>query len=120
MLHSAVERPATYVEYDETYTLDTVCALLLDSVARYHGFNDGNKRTALLTVLFTYRLNDIYFAATVRMNKDFDDTVMWVVTDKPDIDEISLRLKSLRDLHGVQNHKGWSQTFNYLRNRFNG
>ncbi len=101
LLRGAIERPLTFVGYRKTYDVDTVCAVLIDSIARYHGFNDGNKRTALITGIYTYRLNGIHFTATEKMNNDFDDLVMWVVTRKPSIEKIEIKLKNLR-----QNHEG--------------
>ncbi len=88
----------TFGQYED-YDLDTVCAPLIDSIARNHGFRDGNKRTALMVALVTYRMNKVSFEATNRMNKDFDDTVMWVVQQKPAIREIEARLKQLRKIH---------------------
>lgn len=72
LLESAVKRPETYTQFVEEYDLDTICALSLDSIARYHGFRDGNKRTALMTTIFTYRINGVHFKATEGMNEDFD------------------------------------------------
>jgi prophage maintenance system killer protein len=70
---------------------------MIDSIARYHGFNDGNKRTALMTTLFTYRKNGVHFKATMTMNKKFDALVMWTVKKKPEIPEIEQRLRKLRE-----------------------
>jgi|GEM_PF-3347705 death-on-curing family protein len=110
MLLSAIERPLTYIQYIDKYDLDTVCALLIDSVARYHGFRDGNKRTALMTAIFTYRVNGVHFKATAQMNMDFDELVMWVVKKKPSIDKITERLCELRVLH-EGNEETWSALF---------
>ena len=44
LIVSAVERPKTFVEYIDAYDIDTISALLIDGIARYHGFRDGNKR----------------------------------------------------------------------------
>jgi death-on-curing protein len=115
LIISAVERPLTYVEYVESYDLDTICALIIDSVARYHGYKDGNKRTALLMAIFAYRVNEVHFKATQEMNVDFDDLVMWVVIKKPGIDKISNRLKQLREIH-EGNEEPWSAMFTAFRN----
>ena len=87
------------MHYQDDYDLDTLCALLIDSLARYHGFKDGNKRTALMTAVYTYKLNGVHFEASKKMNQDFDDLVMWVVTKKPKIEMIRERLKRLRQLY---------------------
>ena len=96
-VHRAAERPLTYISYVESFDVDTVCAILIDAIAVYHGFNDGNKRTALMTAIFTYRINGVHFRATIAMNKEFDALVIWVVRKKPTIPEIEARLKKLRD-----------------------
>lgn len=115
LILSAIQRPLAYVEYVDTYDLDTICALIIDSVARYHGYKDGNKRTALLMAIFTYRVNGVHFKATDQMNMDFDELVMWVVTKKPGIEEISTRLKQLRVLHeGTE--EPWSAVFAAFKN----
>jgi death-on-curing protein len=113
-IHRAVERPVTYTSYIETYDLDTVCAVLVDSIARYHGFSDGNKRTALMTTMMTYRMNDINFKPTIAMNKEFDALVMWVVKKKPEIPQIEQRLKLLRTRFEV----GTQQPFSRMLNSF--
>jgi death on curing protein len=95
MLKGAVERPKTYMSYSDAYELHTVCALLLDSLARHHTFNDGNKRTALMTVIFTYRVNSVYLDLSLFMNKDYEKLVLWVVKEKPSIDEIVQKLTKL-------------------------
>lgn len=98
-VHAAVQRPLTYTQYVSEYDLDTVCALLIDSIARNHGFKDANKRTSLMTAIFTYRVNDVHFKATTEMNIDFDNLIMWVVLEKPLIDEVIVRLRQLRNRH---------------------
>lgn len=116
LLISAIERPATYIGYQEEYDVDTICALLIDSLARYHGFRDGNKRTALMTAIWTYRLNDVHFTATDSMNTDFDNMVMWVVTEKPEIDDIASKLKELRKLYECDSKANWRDIFTSFAN----
>ena len=110
-IHRAVERPLTYAHYVENYDIDTLCALLISSIARYHGFNDGNKRTALMTGIFTYRINNVHFKPTMTMNKDFDALVMWVVKKKPEIEAISDRLIKLRSKHEIPEAKSATSLF---------
>lgn len=111
-IHRAIERPMTYASYRDEYDIDTVCALLIDSIARYHGFNDGNKRTALMTAILTYRINEIHFKATDSMNEEFDALVMWVVNHKPEVEEIEERLKSLRKTHEIGGEQSIATLFN--------
>lgn len=110
IIHGAIERPVTYTEYIESYNIDTVCALLIDSIARNHGYNDGNKRTALLTAIFTYRINGVHFVASEQMNYDFDELVMWVVNEKPSIDKLTVRLQELKSLHAGK-QESWGSIF---------
>jgi death-on-curing family protein len=97
----AAERPLTFVHYAEHYDINTLCALLVSSIARYHGFSDGNKRTALMVAIFTYRINGVHFKSTITMNKEFDALVMWVVKKKPEIEDIENRLVKLRDKYEI-------------------
>ncbi len=106
-IHRAIERPMTYTSFVDDYDVDTICAVLVDSIARYHGFKDGNKRTALMTAILTYRINDVHFKSTVKMNKDFDALVMWVVKKKPEIIDIEVRLKSLRQRHQTDSEQSF-------------
>ena len=47
VINAAVNRPKTYLSYHDKCDLHTVCAVILDSLARNHGFIEGNKRTSL-------------------------------------------------------------------------
>jgi len=97
-IKAAVQRPSTYTQYTD-YDLDTICALLIDSIARGHGFKDGNKRTALMTAVFTYRINRVQFNPNEQMNRDFDELVMSVVLEKPSVKEITQKLQKVRSVH---------------------
>lgn len=108
-IHRAAERPVTYTSYVDQFDIDTICAVLIDSIARYHGFNDGNKRTALMTAMATYRINGYHFKVTLTMNKQFDFLVMWVVKKKPEIPEIEARLKRLREKFGAPTEQSWAK-----------
>lgn len=114
LIRSAVSRPPTYMSYNDS-DLHTVCALLLDSIARYHGFNDGNKRTSLITVIFTYTVNGTYLEFDMFLNDDFEELVLWVVKEKPDIAEISSKLKALTEKYEL---KGFDSVIEGLRRRF--
>lgn len=115
LILSAIGRPITFASYNEAYDIDDICAILIDSIARNHGFSDGNKRTALLTAIFTYRVNGIHFKATEEMNADFDELVMWVVNSKPSVKKVSNRLKTLRKRH-EGNEESWAAMFTAFRN----
>jgi death-on-curing family protein len=101
-IHGAVARPKTYLGYNPDCDLHTVCAVLLDSIARNHGFKDGNKRTGLMTTLYTYRINGVYLKFNLMMNKDYEELVLWVVIQKPDIPETAKKLRELTDRYGAK------------------
>lgn len=84
---SAIGRP--YIGYFRA--IHRKAAALLQSVARNHGFNDGNKRTA---VLLTDRLiKKSGYALKPYRREDLDtavaDLVLWVVNEDPHVDEIA-------------------------------
>jgi death-on-curing protein len=95
VIHAAVARPKTFLSYHEDCDLHTVCAVLLDSLARNHAFVEGNKRTGLMTAILTYELNGIALNMSADRNKEYEELVLWVVLEKPEIVEIAERLKSL-------------------------
>src|SRR4051812_30321259 len=82
VISAAVSRPLTYISYFPDSTVHTVCAVLLDSLARNHAFVEGNKRTGLMTVLFTYSLNGIDIDERADKGKEFENLVLWVVMQK--------------------------------------
>ncbi len=102
VIHAAVNRPKTYLAYHEGCDIHTVCAVILESIARNHGFIDANKRTGLMSAILTYELNDITLdlrrADRVRA---FEELALWVFTDKPDVPEIAARLKDLSNKYKV-------------------
>lgn len=96
-IHSAVGRPMRYMHYDGNCTIHTVCAVLIDSLARNHAFADGNKRTALITTLYTYILNGTELSYTWIMNEEYEKLVLWVVEDKPSVPKIAEKLEELAE-----------------------
>ena len=58
MLHSAIERPkATFGGQDLYPDIYTKAAALISSMILNHLFDDGNKRSALLTTMLFFHLN---------------------------------------------------------------
>lgn len=96
-IEAAIKRPETYMQYDERCDLYLVCALILDSLTRYHAFADGNKRTALTALLFTYNINapDNKLHYGLMMNAKFEELVLDVAKIKPPIVDIRARFKEL-------------------------
>ncbi|HEU4966461.1 MAG TPA: type II toxin-antitoxin system death-on-curing family toxin [Candidatus Saccharimonadales bacterium] len=95
VIDAAIHRPKTYLAYQDDCSLHTVCAVLLDSIARNHAFVEGNKRTGLMTALLTYELNDVALTMQADQTDDFENLVLWVVEDKPPIEEITSKLEYL-------------------------
>lgn len=100
-LDGALERPFTYSQY-KAVNLHTVCALLLDSLARNHAFNDGNKRTAIMTIIYTYAINDVFMNIGDETNLVFEDLVLWVVNSKPSIVDIESKLAIIVDNYKIK------------------
>jgi death-on-curing protein len=93
LLRSALTRPLQTAFGDEIYK-DSFgkAAALLDSIANNHGFRDGNKRTAMASAsLFLYLRDDINIQFS---NKEYEDFILYVVNDKPPINEIADWLKA--------------------------
>lgn len=76
VIDAAVHRPKTYLSYHEDCDIHTVCAVLLDSIARNHAFVEGNKRTGLMTAILTYELNGVTFQKSADRTNDFEDLVL--------------------------------------------
>jgi death-on-curing protein len=94
---AAIKRPETFMQYDDNCDLFLVCALILDSLTRYHAFADGNKRTALMALLFTYNINapDSDLRYSLVMNEKFEELVLDVARNKPGIKDIRDRFQKL-------------------------
>lgn len=88
LLKSALARPLQTAFGDEMYEDSfSKAAALLDSLANNHGFRDGNKRTAMAAAnLFLYLKEDISVQFS---NKEYEDFMIYVVNQKPSVDEIS-------------------------------
>jgi len=54
-------------------------AALLESIARNHGFRDGNKRTAMAAAVLYLSQNSIEVAFT---NQEYEEIMLHVVNDK--------------------------------------
>lgn len=98
VIEAALQRPYTYMQYREV-DLHTLAALYIDSFGRNHAFSDGNKRTALMCGIYTYAMNGTYLKFSNSMNQDFENLVLWVVKEKPEINEIRAQLDKLTENH---------------------
>jgi len=86
LVKSALARPNHSVMGEDAYDdVFSKAAALLDSIARNHGFRDGNKRTAMAAASLYLSQNDIEISFT---NQEYEDIMLHVVNDKPPIDEV--------------------------------
>jgi death on curing protein len=76
LLESAIQKVVSSVGGEDAYPgLFVKAAAMGFSIAQNHVFNDGNKRTALMTMLFTLRLNKVF----VTPSEDASSTLMILI-----------------------------------------
>ncbi len=86
LIKSALARPMHSVMGEDAYgDLYLKAAALLDSIARNHGFRDGNKRTAMAAAVLYLSQNGIEVTFT---NQEYEDVMLHVVNNKPIVEEI--------------------------------
>jgi death-on-curing protein len=100
-IRATIDRPQTYMDYDDECDIHLVCAIILHSLATGHGFVEGNKRTALLTMLITYNANRVLLKYTHVMNDEYKELTLWVVKEKPHVKEIAPKLEALADKYAA-------------------
>jgi death on curing protein len=80
LIDSAVARPqAVFADVEAYPSLHLKAAALLESLAGNHALVDGNKRTALASLLFFYDLNDM--RVTLSHDEAYDLVIGVVVHD---------------------------------------
>lgn len=102
MLESAVYRPNNFMTYDTYCDIHLVAALMLESIATYHIFSDANKRTALVTMLMTYRLNEIKLSYSLMTNRRLERLVLSVAHEDYNLTIRQLRTKLRRLVISLQ------------------
>ena len=91
LLESAVERPkATFGGEDLYPTLELKAAALVHSLLLNHQFADGNKRTAVVSMIEFLQLNG---KAIIAEQKEVVDFALWVENKKPALEEIAVWIK---------------------------
>ena len=86
LIKSALARPMQSAFGDDAYAdIFEKAAALLDSIANNHGFKDGNKRTAMAAAIYYLSLLGIDVEIS---NEEYEQFMLHVVNDKPDIREI--------------------------------
>lgn len=87
LLRSALVRPLQTAHGTEQFTtVFQKAAALLYSIANNHGFNDGNKRTAM--ALAGYLLATYGYIVNFT-NDEYEEVMLWVVKTKPRVKEIA-------------------------------
>lgn len=91
LLESAVLRPqSTYGGEDLYPDIFLKGAALVHSLLLNHQFVDGNKRTAMFSVMTFLELNGYIFKAE---QKEVVNAALWIENQKPKIEEIAKWLK---------------------------
>ena len=92
LLESAVMRPqATFDGIDLYKTVFDKAAALVHSLLMNHQFVDGNKRTAVFSVMTFLELNGCLFNAR---QKEVIEYALYIENSQPEIEEISVWLKN--------------------------
>jgi death-on-curing protein len=92
LLESAISRPqASYGGQDLYKGVFLKGAALVHSLLLNHQFVDGNKRTAMFSVMTFLELNGYKFVAE---QKDVVDAALWIENKKPELEEIAKWLKN--------------------------
>ncbi len=91
LLESAVGRPqSTYGGEDLYPSVFLKGAALVHSLLLNHQFVDGNKRTAMYSVMTFLELNGYEFVAE---QNEIVDTALWIENKKPEIENIAAWLE---------------------------
>ena len=91
LLESAVGRPQATYSGDDLYpNIFLKGAALVHSLLLNHQFVDGNKRTAMFSVMAFMELNGYIMNASA---KEVVKCAIWIENRKPEIEEISSWLK---------------------------
>ena len=90
-LLSILEKPKLKFLGKEIYkSIFQKAAVYLESIANYHPFIDGNKRTAIAAAVRFLNLNGYNFEAS---DKEIESFILMVVKEKPKIDVITKWLR---------------------------
>ncbi|MDP3948650.1 MAG: type II toxin-antitoxin system death-on-curing family toxin [bacterium] len=91
LLASTMERPKTSFGGNEIFkTVFEKAATYFESLAMYHVFLDGNKRTAIVASARFLYINNFELTAT---NREVENFVLKIIKEKLEIKEIAVWLK---------------------------
>lgn len=87
----ALSRIANRQQYEDLQNICEIAALYAQAIAKAHAFPDGNKRTALLTMLTYLDLQGISIAA----DQGLDDLMVDLAAGKTDFKQLAEILRRL-------------------------
>lgn len=90
-LESALARIDNWMLYENTDNIFDIAALYAVAIAKAHAFPDGNKRTAMVTMLTYLDLQGI----EIEPNYGLDDTMVDVASGKLNFQQLSQHLQQL-------------------------
>lgn len=90
-LESALARIDNWILYENTDNIFDIAALYAVAIAKAHAFPDGNKRTAMVTMLTYLDLQGIEIPA----NLGLDDVMVDVASGQINFQQLSYHLKQL-------------------------
>jgi death-on-curing protein len=91
LLGSILVKPRTVVDGQEVYsTIWEKAACYMESLAKYHVFVDGNKRTSVAVTVRFLRLNGYQLVAT---NKSLEQFVIGIIVKKRSVPAIAVWLE---------------------------
>ncbi|MBR3482056.1 MAG: type II toxin-antitoxin system death-on-curing family toxin [Neisseriaceae bacterium] len=88
-LDSALNRIDNWQTYENTDNIFDIAALYAVAIAKAHAFSDGNKRTAMVTMLSYLKTQGVI----IKENIGLDDIMVLVADSKISIDELSVFLQ---------------------------
>ncbi|AAF41325.1 TPA: type II toxin-antitoxin system death-on-curing family toxin [Neisseria meningitidis] len=90
-LDGALSRIANWRQYENLEDIYEIAALYAQAIAKAHAFPDGNKRTALLTMLTYLDLQGISIAA----DQGLDDLIVSLAAGETDFKQLAETLRRL-------------------------
>ncbi|MDO5059157.1 MAG: type II toxin-antitoxin system death-on-curing family toxin [Neisseria sp.] len=90
-LEGALSRIDSWQQYADTQDIFEIAALYAVAIAKAHAFPDGNKRTALVTMLVYLDLQGI----SIPPDTGLDDTMVAVAAGLMDFEALALHLQEL-------------------------
>lgn len=86
LLESALARPQNHYAHNQTIRIPEIGAIYAKSISQNHPFNDGNKRTALVTSFLFLEINGFEITAT-----EEEATIMFIGLASNEVKEDELK-----------------------------